>query len=315
MADWSPLPRRRCATRGHTRGRCSRRLHKILRQKETERVAVRTAKYFAAESNSSRRPTGDQIWPFASLRRPLRHSGCSMTNSAHRTSAPPRAHYFEGDSNEHHPHNIDQRLKDSVAYQLEWDPQLDASLPRLRQEASSRSPDTSTATRQARRRAREPAGIRRQSRRQRDRVRLASERIDPEIAKDALAALTNRVDVPLGITVTVRDGHITLGGTGRVDVSENGGGTSREVPARCAWRLQPHSAQAKSLPKDVEKRITAALHRHADIDARRIYVSAEGGTVVLGGSVRSWIEKDEAQRAAWRHPASCPVDNRISVVP
>ena len=43
-------------------------------------------------------------------------------------------------------------------------------------------------------------------------VKLSVERIDPDIARDALAALKNRIEVPLGIAVTVRNGHLTLSG-------------------------------------------------------------------------------------------------------
>jgi osmotically-inducible protein OsmY len=58
-------------------------------------------------------------------------------------------------------------------------------------------------------------------------------------------------------------------------------------------------------PKDAQKRIVEALHRHADIDAGRIHIEAEGGKVILSGFVRSWNEKDEIEKAAWTAPGSC----------
>jgi osmotically-inducible protein OsmY len=66
---------------------------------------------------------------------------------------------------------------------------------------------------------------------------------------------------------------------------------------------------------DVAARIEAALKRSAEIDARRISVSAVDGKVTLTGNVRSWAERHDAERAAWAAPGVMEVVDRLSVVP
>ena len=66
---------------------------------------------------------------------------------------------------------------------------------------------------------------------------------------------------------------------------------------------------------DVRDKIEAAFRRSAEIDARRVNVTAQDGKVILSGNVHSWAERQEAERAAWAAPGVSQVDDRLTVVP
>jgi osmotically-inducible protein OsmY len=61
--------------------------------------------------------------------------------------------------------------------------------------------------------------------------------------------------------------------------------------------------------------IVDAFRRSAELDASRISVEANGSEVILRGTVKSWAERQEAERAAWAAPGVTGVDDRIIINP
>jgi len=147
-------------------------------------------------------------------------------------------------------------------------------------------------------------------------VRLpgAAERTDADIAAAAIQALRSDVFVPADkVDVTVSKGFVTLRGT--VDwqfQKEDAEKAVRRLPG-VKGVLNGITVKPPMTASDLKKKIEEALVRSAHTDAARITVEVHGSKVILRGILRSWAQRQEAERTAWSAPGITEVDNRITV--
>ena len=149
-------------------------------------------------------------------------------------------------------------------------------------------------------------------------VRLVSDyqKTDTEIAQAAVNALKWHTAVPDDrVTITVKDGWIALAGT--LDWQYQKDAAARAIRDLTGVKGVTNDIRVQSRVKtiDVRDKIEAALKRSAEIDARRINVTAQDGKVILSGNVHSWVERREAEQAAWAAPGVSQVEDRLAVVP
>jgi osmotically-inducible protein OsmY len=209
----------------------------------------------------------------------------------------------------------DLRIRDAVMAQLEWDAGVDAEAVGVAAKDSvvtltgfTSSYASKLAAERAARRVRGVRAVANDIQ-----VRLRLERTDADIGADAAKALNLRTTLPDSVQAMVHAGHLTLTGT----VPTLFHRALAEKAVRHISGLKGIVNRITVLPTasvtDVRRGIARALHRDATIDSRAIAVTVESTKVTLTGQVRTWQERDSAERAAMHAPGITEVDNRITV--
>jgi osmotically-inducible protein OsmY len=143
-------------------------------------------------------------------------------------------------------------------------------------------------------------------------VKLLSERTDPDIAAAAVHAIEWDAAIPSDkVQVTVSKGWVTL--KGEVEWQYQKEDAERVVRRLAGVKGVSNliTVKPRATASELKKRIEESLVRNAQLDASRITVEVQGNKAILKGTVRAWVEKEEAERVAWSAPGITFVENRI----
>lgn len=137
---------------------------------------------------------------------------------------------------------------------------------------------------------------------------------DTEIAEAVLNALKWHTAVQEEkIKIKVEDGIVKLEGEVEWEYQRTNAKTAIENLSGVRSVINLINVKPKITSTDIKQKINAAFHRSATIDSGKVTVEVEGSKVTLTGKVRSFVEKEDAERAAWAAPGVISVVSKIEI--
>jgi osmotically-inducible protein OsmY len=140
-----------------------------------------------------------------------------------------------------------------------------------------------------------------------------SRRADQEIAQAATNSLQWNIALPANLQVVVEDGWVTLKGKVNWQYQKRLAEDTVRWLTGVKGITNAITVKPRVAPSVVKAKIESAIMRNAFLDAKGIQVRADDGKVTLEGTVYSWLEKEQAEDAAWSAPGVTEVDNKLVV--
>ena len=213
----------------------------------------------------------------------------------------------------------DIELRKDVVDELEWDPSIDARTIGVAIEdgiiALTGHVGTYAAKTNAEKIVKRVHGVQGVANDIEVKLSTSFERDDVDIARSAVNALEWNVSVPKDrVKVTVANGWVTLDGSVDWYYQKRAAEDAVFLLAGVRGVANNINVATKHVQvQDVKGKIEAALKRNAEIDSKKIVVLASDGKVTLSGSVRSWVERQDAVNAAWSAPGVKNVVDQIRI--
>jgi len=210
-------------------------------------------------------------------------------------------------------------LRPEVLEELEWDPKLGSSMVGVNVAGHGivtltgvvKSYAEKVAAERAARRVR---GVQAVVNNVDVKLPMMHERRDPDIADAVVRALEWDVLVPHDtIAARVSDGWVRLAGMVDWDYQRTAAAEAVQRLAGVKGVTNLIAVRPHVMIPDVRARIEAALRRSAEVEAHRIKVQVQNGTVTLRGHVHSWAERTAAESAAWAAPGVTTVENALEI--
>lgn len=147
-------------------------------------------------------------------------------------------------------------------------------------------------------------------------VKLAGshERTDGEIAASAADHIEWSTSVPDDkVDITVQDGWVTLEGKLEWWYQKNAAENAVIFLTGVKGVSNLITITSKAVASEIEASIEKAFERNALLDSNKIEIQITDNKVTLRGKVRTYAEREEAERVAWAAPGVYSVDDKIKV--